>query len=224
MASARSPSQVTDAKVVSAGTIAIVRRYGVATQGTTGVSVVGGPFGGRVRFVTSDLADEQLMIFSNRAYQTNESGSLLVSLGNVLGQQVVRRLAYPGGSGAGAVWLGGESFLVLGNPTVLIDGSSEPTEVPLPLTNPHGGVRLANGRVLIGGGDVELIDLDLNSQSVRSIGSLNLRGSTVHVARDVLTENRFYVFAHVADEGESRGAVVAVRLAKDTESTIATQE
>jgi hypothetical protein len=220
-----SPSQVTAAKVVSADAIAIVRRFGVAVLCNNGVTVLGGPFGGRVTFVAADRQDDRLMVFSNMAHHTKESGSMLVSLGAALGEQAVRRLALPGGAGAGAICLGKDSFLIFGNPSLLIGSSGTPTEISIPLTNPHSGVPLANSRrVLIGGGDVELVELDLDSRASRGLASINLRGSVVHVASDVRGDNRFYVSAnyesaHYSYGTEYRGAVVMVQVESDRHGT-----
>jgi hypothetical protein len=220
-----SPTQVIDAKVLSADAVAIVRRFGVAMLSNDGVTVLGGPFGGRVTFVATDRQDERLMVFSNRAYRTNESGSMLVSLGTALGEQVTRRLALQGGAGAGAICLGGEAFLVLGNPTVLIGSSGTETQISVPLTNPHSGVPCANSRrVLIGGGDVEVIEFDLDLGVGRSVASVNLRGSIVHIASDARDEGKFYVTAnyesaHFSYGTEYRGAVVVVQLNSDRHCT-----
>jgi hypothetical protein len=116
---------VTNARALCSGEIAVVRRHGVAAIGRDGISVRGGPFGGRVTFANHDTDD--LIVFSNDADGAGPSGhvsrAVLAVLGDRLGDASVQELDYPASQGFGATLLRDGGTLVLGNPTVLFDSS-----------------------------------------------------------------------------------------------------
>jgi hypothetical protein len=202
---------VTNARALCSGEIAVVRRHGVAAIGRDGISVRGGPFGGRVTFANHDTDD--LIVFSNDADGAGPSGhvsrAVLAVLGDRLGDASVQELDYPASQGFGATLLRDGGTLVLGNPTVLFDSSGGRTEIPLNLSNPFAAApALRDGQVLVSGGDVELVLLEPDSGVSTSLGTFNLHGSIAELAMVPGSRTAGYVYAHHQIGTEAFGAVV----------------
>ncbi len=211
---------VTDAKALSSGDIAVVRRHGVAVISPAGVKARGGPYGGRVRF--ADGVQDDLVIFSNDADghgrpQAQGCGATLVTLGEGVGDDTVQELDYPTFGGAGAMLLGDERILVLGNPPVLFHPDGTRRELQLNLSNPFAGVpALQAGHVLVSGGDVDLVLLDPTTGRTAWLGQFNLHGSVTELAMVPGSRTAGYLYAHHQIGNESFGAVVRFDLGEVT--------
>lgn len=203
------PNDVSNVKVLSSGAIAVIRKFGAALIAGTELRVLGSPFPGRATFVAN--TGDDLVVFSNGARMPPVGDPSISSLGASPGQERTENLDYPAASGFSSVHLIDGGFVVLGHPIRLFhDGSW--SDMAISLSNPASGFPW-RGKLVIAGGSVELVSIDLKSGAVEELCSLRLQGAAVEVAMDPDLPDEGYLFAHETFEGQTRGAVVKFNLA-----------
>ena len=213
-----SPSHVSAAKALPTGQVAVVRGSGVAVVEVDGtIRVRGGPLPGRVTFAAGGSDEEELIVFSNGDYRSRgasrNSCAMLVAVGAALGDERFVRLDYPAAQAAGALRLPDDRVLLLGNPSVIIGADGTSSDLNLRIANPFGACLLDSGRyVLVGGGDVDLLVVDICANTAARMATVNLHGSIVEVVANTSAERICYVFAHYERGSGSLGAVVRVEL------------
>lgn len=210
-----SPTFVTDAKALPSGDIAIVRRSGVARLRDGALHVVDGPFSGRVRFTVDCFESDQLTVWSNDVRGTggiDRGRGALAHLGAEPGDARVIEIKEAGLGGAAAARVSRDVTLVLGNPTVLIDGAHAQT-VDVPISNPSSAAPVGDD-LLIAGGDVTVLRTDVGFQHMREVVALNMRGSVVDIAVQQGTPNVMYVIAGARNSEDM--SIARVELSSDS--------
>lgn len=208
------PTHVTDAKALPTGDIAIVRRFGVARLKDGVLRIVDGPFSGRVRFTIDCFATEEIAVWSNDARGTGgidlQRGAI-AHLGAEPGDARVVEVKDAGTGGATAARLSSGVTLVLGNPTVLIDGERAHI-VDVPTSNPFTAAPIGD-ELLIVGGEIDVLRADAHCQGMRKIAVLNMRGSVVDMAVQRDRPNVVYVMA--GDRRSEFMSIARVEIADD---------
>ena len=198
-------SDVLEAREISPVETLVIRKFGVARLAPDGVHPLAGPFSGGSRTV-SDRSG--IAVFNNGEWP--DGPPIWWSIGLRLGDQVGRPLDYPQSQAANALRLPDGGILLLGSPLRRFNADLGPVrDYSVELSNPFGGAVLAQDVVLLSGGDVDVLALDLESGETIRVAELAMHGA----ATDVVTVgSRAYVLAHRTEDGRTGGAIVAIDL------------
>ena len=199
------PSDALEAREISPVETLVSRKFGLARLTPDGIHPLAGPFSGRFRTVP-DLTG--IAVFSNGVWPNGPP--IWWSIGLRMGDQVGRTLDYPTQQAANALRLPDGGILLLGIPLRRFDADLRPIrDYAVPLSNVFGGVVVAQDVVLVSGGDVDILALDLESGETTRIAGLAMHGAVTDV---VLGGSIAYVLDHRTEDDRTGGAIVAIDL------------
>lgn len=203
-------SGVTTAQVLQNDEVAVVRRQGIGVLKSGKITIRGGPYGGRITF--ADDSRRELVAFSNSfndMYGDDPNDrAAIITLRDRIGQDQVEELDYPAGAASSAIRFADGKTLVLGSQNVLIDPQRGAKRFPDLLINPFGGSIIDESHVLICGGDVEIIRLNIADGTVTRLATFNMHGSVGDIAMSRQSQTIGYLYSHEHNDQKSFGAVV----------------
>jgi hypothetical protein len=186
------------------GVVYIARQAGVACLRNGELSFVGGGFWGSACFFHGE--NESVCIFSNGFTGGKLLNPEIAQLGESLGDEKRTILNYSPGCGMNAAPIEEARFLITGRWGCAIVESGKPTLLFNRSIYAMGLARIAEDKLLLSSGGVDLTELETLNLSVRQIAKLRLQDSVSELA--VSTNGGVFLFAHYSTATQGTAGIL----------------